>query len=284
MVKAIDDSFAKEMAKCQYGEDERNDARAWHDIGWNNALAYAHSPQQAAEMGELQAKLHSAEERLARVYDERNAMAISIARLALAAGYKAGWGTDNDENKKWDKYWRTVVYVQFDGVTPDELDAEHYPMQLSWHMPPDWQTAAQALLPKFDGQWDGSFLGREPAKYVGHVPSVPHLSQVTGVTLALEQMGAAQLVALHADLTERSAKTVGEMVARPGSTFNRMFAPSLAPAESFATMQQFGNQESDKPVAQCTHADQWNCKYCDKTETCEALKDPRNFGKPMVKP
>lgn len=32
-------------------------------------------------------------------------------------------------------------------------------------------------------------------------------------------------------------------------------------------------------VAQCTNGDQWNCKYCRKTETCEAIKDPRNFGK-----
>lgn len=30
----------------------------------------------------------------------------------------------------------------------------------------------------------------------------------------------------------------------------------------------------------CTNEDSWNCKYCRKTETCEALKDPRNFGEP----
>jgi len=31
-------------------------------------------------------------------------------------------------------------------------------------------------------------------------------------------------------------------------------------------------------AAPCTNSDTWNCKYCRKTETCEALKDERNFG------
>lgn len=34
------------------------------------------------------------------------------------------------------------------------------------------------------------------------------------------------------------------------------------------------------PIAQCTRSDQWNCKYCDKVRTCEAVTDARNFGKP----
>ena len=38
--------------------------------------------------------------------------------------------------------------------------------------------------------------------------------------------------------------------------------------------------EKQEPVAQCTNSDTWNCKYCRKTETCEALKDSRNFGEP----
>lgn len=32
--------------------------------------------------------------------------------------------------------------------------------------------------------------------------------------------------------------------------------------------------------APCTNEDSWNCKYCNKAPTCEALKDPRNFGVP----
>ena len=35
---------------------------------------------------------------------------------------------------------------------------------------------------------------------------------------------------------------------------------------------------TDTPKAECTNSDTWNCKYCRKTQTCEALNDPRNFG------
>ena len=33
-------------------------------------------------------------------------------------------------------------------------------------------------------------------------------------------------------------------------------------------------------IPSCTNDDSWNCKYCDKTATCEALKDQRNFAQP----
>lgn len=33
--------------------------------------------------------------------------------------------------------------------------------------------------------------------------------------------------------------------------------------------------------APCTDDDKWNCKYCGKIKTCEAIKDSRNFGKPI---
>lgn len=327
-MKAIDASFAGEIAKVQYGKEETRDAREWYDKGWNNALAYAHSPQQheasldmaakcaqleqvnadmfesGAEMKAaldssqtdvksalerarvaenrvteledhlasakinieaLQLNLEQTNARLQRVYDERNAMAITIARLALAAGYKAGWGRDDKADERIEEHWRTVVYVQFDGVT--YIDHKTPVMggipnfQLSWHIPPDWQTVAQANLPEFDGKWDGTFLGRAPADYVGNAPRTPHLSQITSVTIDADQMTAAQVEALHAEMTERSAKIVAETAARLGSTINRLFAPTLAPSESFATMQQFGNQESDE-----------ECKFCGKTgdDVCDA--------------
>ncbi len=41
------------------------------------------------------------------------------------------------------------------------------------------------------------------------------------------------------------------------------------------------NVEKDTP-SKCTNSDTWNCKYCDKTETCAALADPRNYGKPNI--
>ena len=34
---------------------------------------------------------------------------------------------------------------------------------------------------------------------------------------------------------------------------------------------------TDTHKAECTNSDTWNCKYCRKTQTCEALNDPRNF-------
>jgi predicted nucleic acid-binding Zn ribbon protein len=35
-----------------------------------------------------------------------------------------------------------------------------------------------------------------------------------------------------------------------------------------------------EPVAQCTNSDSWNCKYCSKVKTCEAINDHRNFASP----
>lgn len=40
------------------------------------------------------------------------------------------------------------------------------------------------------------------------------------------------------------------------------------------------NQQSQQP-GECTNPDSWNCKYCAKTATCDALKDPRNFDTPV---
>lgn len=43
------------------------------------------------------------------------------------------------------------------------------------------------------------------------------------------------------------------------------------------------NTNTDTP-AQCTNSDSWNCKYCAKNTNCDALKDSRNFGKPISQP
>lgn len=42
--------------------------------------------------------------------------------------------------------------------------------------------------------------------------------------------------------------------------------------------------ERHEPVAECTDDDKWNCKYCRKTETCEALQDKRNYATPQPAP
>ena len=52
-MKAMDDAFSDAMSECDYGEEQTNHARGWFDIGWDKALAYAHSPQQAADMAAL---------------------------------------------------------------------------------------------------------------------------------------------------------------------------------------------------------------------------------------
>ena len=43
-------------------------------------------------------------------------------------------------------------------------------------------------------------------------------------------------------------------------------------------------QPVQEPVAKCTNSDSWNCKYCRKTESCDALKDTRNFAAPPQRP
>jgi hypothetical protein len=40
-------------------------------------------------------------------------------------------------------------------------------------------------------------------------------------------------------------------------------------------------QPEPEPVTKCTNSDSWNCKYCRKTKTCDALTDARNFGTPI---
>ena len=49
-----------------------------------------------------------------------------------------------------------------------------------------------------------------------------------------------------------------------------------------AAREYLAQPEQSEPVEQCTESDSWNCKYCRKTETCKALQDPRNFGKPKA--
>lgn len=39
--------------------------------------------------------------------------------------------------------------------------------------------------------------------------------------------------------------------------------------------------EKQEPVTKCTDDDKWNCKYCNKTNTCEALQDKRNYATPQ---
>ena len=91
----------------------------------------------AAEIIRLRAKVDA-------VYSERNRLAAAFARMALAAGFKAGKGVDPDETK-----W-PVVYVD----TPNG--------QVSWHIAEADQGVLEGM-PQYNGEWDGKFTARDPA-------------------------------------------------------------------------------------------------------------------------
>jgi len=93
--------------------------------------------EQAAEITRLRAKVDA-------VYSERNRLAAAFARMAFAAGFKAGQGVDPDETK-----W-PVVYVD----TPNG--------QVSWHIAEADQGVLEGL-PQYNGEWDGKFTARDPA-------------------------------------------------------------------------------------------------------------------------
>ena len=54
--------------------------------------------------------------------------------------------------------------------------------------------------------------------------------------------------------------------------------------DKVALQAELDSLKSQSPVAQCLESDTWNCKYCRKTTTCEAIKDQRNFGIPGAQP
>lgn len=100
------------------------------------------------------------EARLTRAYAERNALAVAFAKAALAAGWKAGRGFDDDPKKDRTPKWRHVLYV-------DLPTGE----QVSWHMSP---TEVHLLdgLPEYSGRWDGTFIARNP-DWVGLISGAP---------------------------------------------------------------------------------------------------------------
>ncbi len=90
-------------------------------------------------------------DRLDRAYAERNALAIAFAKAALAAGWRAGRGYDDDQSKDWAPQWRHVVYVDL----PDGR-------QVSWHMAPA-EVELLDRLPQYAGEWNGEFTARDPS-------------------------------------------------------------------------------------------------------------------------
>jgi hypothetical protein len=84
------------------------------------------------------------DEQLDAVYAQRNELAIAFVKAALAAGWKAGRGTDPQA----DHEWSNVVYVDL----PDGR-------QVSWHIAPREAHLLEGL-PYYKGEWDRTFVGR----------------------------------------------------------------------------------------------------------------------------
>ena len=84
--------------------------------------------------------------KLSEVYSERNYLAIVAAKLAIKAGYNAGWQIDNNDN--WGEQWRMTVII--DGNNG----------QVSYHMSPSEYELAKKELPEYKGKWDGTFKSR----------------------------------------------------------------------------------------------------------------------------
>lgn len=80
-------------------------------------------------------------------YQQRNRLAVGLARMALLAGLPAGRGIDGKEENEME--WRHVVYV-------DLPNGE----QLSWHMAPHDVYLLDGL-PCYRGKWDGKFTGHD---------------------------------------------------------------------------------------------------------------------------
>lgn len=87
-------------------------------------------------------------DRLARVYAERNSLAVAFVRMANAAGWQAGRAIDHDPYKKLSDDWRHMLCVQLPG---GEL--------LQWHVAPNFVPMLEGL-PEYTGPLDGQPIAR----------------------------------------------------------------------------------------------------------------------------
>lgn len=131
-------------------------------------LAYQEGMREGLKEGDthLAHETSALRDKINAVYAERNELAIALARLTLVRqielkqgkGNWAGYGFDPNNG-------RAVVYVQ--------LPSGH---QISWHMNDEITEKfsnpdAEKPLPVFEGEWDGTFIGREENWAVRHVYS-----------------------------------------------------------------------------------------------------------------
>ena len=84
------------------------------------------------------------------VYGQRAALSVALAWMTIKAGGVAGRGFDQEiANRGMEEGWGHVLYIE----TP-EGD------QISYHFNPADASMLEGL-PDYQGEWDGSFSGRE---------------------------------------------------------------------------------------------------------------------------
>jgi hypothetical protein len=129
---------------CEFGELSKG-RKGMSDIADKiyAATGLTLGAEAAAKIGHMiQAENENLRAKADSIYSERNRLAVAFARMALAAGFKAGTGVDPDETK-----W-PVVYVE----TPNG--------QVSWHIA-SHDADILSGLPVYEGQWDGTYRARK---------------------------------------------------------------------------------------------------------------------------
>ena len=74
------------------------------------------------------------------VYAQRNELVLALAKTLPGSG----WGVDK-QKEGWDDEWKTVVYLNTPGG------------QLSFHVGPTVGNRAREELPRYEGEWDGTW-------------------------------------------------------------------------------------------------------------------------------
>ena len=74
------------------------------------------------------------------VYAQRNELVLALAKTLPGSG----WGVDK-QKEGWDDEWKTVIYLNTPGG------------QLSFHVGPTVGNRAREELPRYEGEWDGTW-------------------------------------------------------------------------------------------------------------------------------
>lgn len=85
-----------------------------------------------------------------KAYSERNMCLALLARMALALGFRVGVGQHPAEDEKWEKDWRTILFMDLPTG------------QVSWHFH-DSEKGLLEGLPAYEEKWDGHST---PEKYL----------------------------------------------------------------------------------------------------------------------